>query len=87
MQVNYCDLCNTPLETERHIVVIVKDTDFTTSTNPSYNNKERRTHEICNSCMQLFDKIFEYKKGKVESLIEFLDETYSLGEGDNNKDG
>jgi hypothetical protein len=81
MQINYCDLCDCVLENGRHVIIIVKDKDFAPQATGSYTRSqqpERATYEVCDKCVELLEKVFEYKKDKVAKIKDWLDETYSL---------
>ena len=78
MQINHCDICDTVLRKKRHIIAIVKDDDLT-KVRPHYNKQERRTYEVCDSCMEIVDKIFEYKKEKIKEITEMIDKMYNTG--------
>lgn len=78
MEVHYCDLCQGTLKHERHVVVIVHDKEFATGRQKYKNQQPRTTYEICDSCMKLLQKVFSYKKGKLQKIKEWIDETYEL---------
>lgn len=88
MQVNYCDLCNSVLKHERHIVIIVHDKEFQLTQKPvKLNQQARDTHEICSECLDIVKKIFQYKKGKLTKIKEYLDNMYNIIDEGETKNG
>lgn len=85
MEVHFCDLCQGTLKTERHVVVIVHDKEFATGRKQYQNQQPRSTYEVCDSCHELLQKIFTYKKSKLQKIKDWIDKTYDLPETETKK--
>ena len=75
---HYCDLCDNILKKERHILVIINDKEF--SSIGVRSDSDRIAKEICTDCLKILNKLFEYKRKKVNKLKKEITNIYNLGE-------
>jgi hypothetical protein len=83
VQVNYCDLCSSPLKENNYFMLYVsepKKTNYDEMTSyVEYLKKvERGVKEICPNCKHIFDKMFELKLQRLSELTNELNLIYKL---------
>jgi len=91
MQVNYCDLCGSPLKENNFFMLY---TSMPTNSNFSeisefmeYKKKvEEGVKEICPSCKHIFDRMFELRLQKLIELSAEIEKTYNLPSKKNPKE-
>ena len=77
MEYHLCDLCGVVLKNEKHILVLIPDTEITRKSNSL--NQNRIVKEVCPSCLEVFRKIFDYKRKKVDKLKREILKMYEIG--------
>jgi len=82
MQVNYCDLCGTPLKENNYYSLYCIDPGKKNGTEEEYYAyiaQIRRTQkEICPTCKHIFDKMFELRLQRLSELSEEINGIYQL---------
>jgi len=82
MQVNYCDLCGTPLKENNYYSLYCIDPGKKNGTEEEYYAyiaQIRRTQkEICPTCKHIFDKMFELRLQRLSELSEEINNIYKL---------
>jgi len=91
MQVNYCDLCGTPLKENCYFILYVSEPKYPIYENLQeyYNTMkkvEKEVKEICPTCKQIFDKIFELKLKRLSELANEINSIYNLQSKPNPKE-
>lgn len=93
MQINYCDLCNTPLKEGNYYVLYISEP---VNTNTNYNETEnfynylnrirKDMQEICPKCKDIFDRMFELRLQRLPELTDEINLTYKLKSKSNPKE-
>ena len=83
MQVNYCDLCASPLKEGNFYMLYIsepRDTNFNEMAEYfDYMKKVRSSvKEVCPSCKHIFDKMFDLRLQRLSELTEEINCTYNL---------
>lgn len=83
MQINYCDLCNTPLKEKEYFMLYISDpkTPKCNDIKEYYDYMklvEKSVKEICPMCKYVFDKMFELRVHRLSELTEEINEMYNL---------
>lgn len=92
MNIQYCDLCGTPMKESSYYLLYIHNPGFTMpnannfdSMNEYYSayyrylmNIQKETKEICPTCKHVFDKIFEYRLQGLSRLAEECTNLFNL---------
>ena len=83
MQVNYCDLCNSPLKDNNfYSLYIAEPKQLNNLNNEDYyiymQDIQKKVKQICPACKIIFDKMFELRLQKLSELTEEIWFTYNL---------
>jgi hypothetical protein len=83
VQVQYCDLCGTPLKEYNYFMLYIsepRDTNFNEMGEYyDYMKKvQKEVKEICPTCKHIFDKMFELRLQRLSELTEEINCTYNL---------
>ncbi len=90
MQINYCDLCSSPLKDNNYWMLYIsepKTTNFNELDYYSYLKKvEKGVKEICPTCKHVFDKMFELRLHRLSELTEEIMKSYNFNKKDKNNE-
>jgi hypothetical protein len=91
MQVNYCDLCSSPLKEGSFFLLYISEprgSNFNEMEEyMEYRKKvERGVKEICPACKHIFDRMFELRLAKLSELAGEITNTYNLPSKKNPKE-
>jgi hypothetical protein len=79
MQVSYCDLCGNVMKNKKNFLVIITEEDFQITQDPYHRQLPKKsTKEVCDSCVNLINKVFEYKKDHITKIQSWIDEVYAI---------
>lgn len=94
MQINYCDLCNTPLKEGSYYMLYISEPVNQNNTN--YNETEnfynylnqvrKEIKEICPKCKDIFDRMFALRLQRLSELTDEINLTYNLQSKSNPKE-
>ena len=76
VQVHYCDFCSQPIHNERHIVMVLTESDLETV---QYGRKvAKKEYEICTPCKNIMDELFRMRKANLKQLVTIIENSFRL---------